>query len=163
MDLNVSGIDHLYVSVRDLKVSEPFYDRVMQALGFRKSTRMIAGEPHAHYFNRVLRPERPSTQEVANIYASEAPATGESFEPLAQLGGSTIERILSSNTPATDLYDQQHDEWVILLRGAATLEIAGQRIQLLPGHHVTLPARTPHRVLETTAGTLWLAVHEPKA
>jgi glyoxylase I family protein len=55
-------IDHIYVTVRDLPRSEGFYDPVMQALGFRKGTTAVAGEPHAHYFNRVmqytLRPAR---------------------------------------------------------------------------------------------------------
>lgn len=52
MALEVTGIDHLYISVRDLRASEKFYDPVMQALGFRKSTRDIAGEPHGGYSAR---------------------------------------------------------------------------------------------------------------
>jgi glyoxylase I family protein len=62
MELEVSGIDHLYVSVSDLPRSVVFYDPVMRLLGFRKGTSPIAGEPHAHYFNRetqlTLRPAR---------------------------------------------------------------------------------------------------------
>ena len=54
MALEVTGIDHLYISVRDLPSSEAFYDPVMQLLGFRKGIRAIGGDPHAHYFNRVL-------------------------------------------------------------------------------------------------------------
>lgn len=61
--LDVTALDHLYVSVRDLERSEAFYDPVMRLLGFRKGTLPIAGEPHVHYFNRVtqysLRPARP--------------------------------------------------------------------------------------------------------
>ena len=60
--IHVLGIDHIYVSVSDMTVSEPFYDGVMRALGFRKGDRPIAGQPHAHYFNRAvhytLRPAR---------------------------------------------------------------------------------------------------------
>ncbi|HEY8515286.1 MAG TPA: VOC family protein [Candidatus Binatia bacterium] len=52
--LEVLGLDHLYVSVADFSRSEAFYDRLMRYLGFRKGDRQIAGEPHAHYFNRVL-------------------------------------------------------------------------------------------------------------
>jgi glyoxylase I family protein len=62
MELEVSGIDHLYVSVSDVSRSVAFYDSVMRLLGFRKGTSPIAGEPHAHYFNRetqlTLRPAR---------------------------------------------------------------------------------------------------------
>jgi glyoxylase I family protein len=59
----VIGIDHIYITVSDLAVSENFYDRVMvQALGFRKNTFTLAGDPHVQYFNRqfgfVLRPAR---------------------------------------------------------------------------------------------------------
>src|SRR5262245_39855536 len=70
MEPRVVRIDHIYISVRDLPASERFYDPVMQALGFRKGTRAIAGEPHAHYFNRVmqytLRPARSA--EAADPY-----------------------------------------------------------------------------------------------
>jgi glyoxylase I family protein len=58
----IIGIDHIYVSVSDLKISERFYDVVMQALGFRKNEFQIEGERHIQYFNRhfgyVLRPAR---------------------------------------------------------------------------------------------------------
>lgn len=50
----VLGLDHLYVTVSDLARSEAFYDRLMAFLGFRKGDKAIAGEAHAHYFNRVL-------------------------------------------------------------------------------------------------------------
>ena len=52
--MEVLGLDHLYLSVSDMARSEAFYDAVMQRLGFRKGDKAIAGEPHAHYFNRSL-------------------------------------------------------------------------------------------------------------
>jgi catechol 2,3-dioxygenase-like lactoylglutathione lyase family enzyme len=59
----VTGIDHIYISVSDLARSESFYDRVLRdALDFRKNTFALAGDPHVQYFNRlfgvVLRPAR---------------------------------------------------------------------------------------------------------
>jgi len=63
--MQVLGLDHVYLSVSDLRRSERFYDPVMRMLGFRKGDKPIAGEPHAHYFNRVLqislRPARSLT------------------------------------------------------------------------------------------------------
>ena len=65
----VIGIDHVYITVSDLGVSERFYDRVMvEALGFRKNKFVLGGDPHVQYFNRqfgfVLRPARvPSRHE----------------------------------------------------------------------------------------------------
>lgn len=53
MAIEVTGIDHVYVSVADLDRSERFYDGVMRLLGFRKGTKPIAGERHLHYFNPV--------------------------------------------------------------------------------------------------------------
>jgi len=60
--LEITGLDHIYLAVRDIARSQAFYDPVMERLGFKKSDFVIAGEPHAHYFNRVmqisLRPAR---------------------------------------------------------------------------------------------------------
>jgi catechol 2,3-dioxygenase-like lactoylglutathione lyase family enzyme len=61
----VSGIDHLYLSVADLDRSERFYDVAMAVLGFRKNRFALKGEPHVQYYNRhfglVLRPARRTT------------------------------------------------------------------------------------------------------
>jgi glyoxylase I family protein len=54
MNLEVTALDHLYVCVKDLARSEAFYDPVMELLGFHKGTTPVEGEPHCHYFNRVL-------------------------------------------------------------------------------------------------------------
>jgi glyoxylase I family protein len=58
----VTALDHVYLTVRDLRVSEAFWDPLMRLLDFRKGTRPIGGDPHVHYFNRVmqvsLRPAR---------------------------------------------------------------------------------------------------------
>jgi catechol 2,3-dioxygenase-like lactoylglutathione lyase family enzyme len=60
--VEVTAVDHIYVAVRDLERSLRFYDAVMRLLGFKKGTMPVAGEPHAHYFNRVtqytIRPAR---------------------------------------------------------------------------------------------------------
>ena len=63
----VIGIDHIYVTVSDLEVSEQFYDRVLiDTLGFRKNKFSISGDAHIQYFNRhfgfVLRPSRLSAK-----------------------------------------------------------------------------------------------------
>ena len=69
--MNVSRVDHIYLTVSDLGASEDFYDRVMSALDFKKGTAPIGGDPHFHYFNRYLqisiRPAR--TQRKFDPYA----------------------------------------------------------------------------------------------
>ena len=72
MAVEVIGIDHIYIAVRDLRRSEEFYDRVMGVLGYRNGASEIAGDPHIHYFNRQfgfsLRPARAGTPDH-NPYA----------------------------------------------------------------------------------------------
>jgi catechol 2,3-dioxygenase-like lactoylglutathione lyase family enzyme len=271
MEIEVLRLDHVYVSVRDMERSQRFYDPVMRALGFKKGTRAIAGEPHVHYLGRTLqytiRPARSDTEadpyrtgslhhicfqvrdaavvdEAAqrlralgveaspprlypeyrpdyyatffsdpdgvrleivcdtagrrlirerwhelsdfenpvqrlaerdaaaagrgaapaaiargNLFTGDIPADGEHCEALARLRQTTIERIVSSARPLPELYDQARDEWVLLVRGTASLEVAGQPVELAAGDYLLLPAHTPHRVLATSDGALWLAVH----
>ena len=65
MTVEVIGVDHIFVAVRDLGRSEEFYDRVMAISGFRKGEGTIASDPHLFYYNRrfaySLRPARDGT------------------------------------------------------------------------------------------------------
>ncbi|AKU20229.1 cupin domain-containing protein [Massilia sp. NR 4-1] len=98
--------------------------------------------------------------QTGNLYLnSEAPETGEVFEPLLAHGGVVIERIRSSSRIVPGEYVQEQDEWVALLRGEATLRVAGEMLALREGDHLFLPARVPHTVLSVSEGALWLAVH----
>src|SRR5581483_2124548 len=53
-EIPVMGLDHVYLTVSDLPRSIAFYDPIMRALGFRKGTAPIGGDPHVHYFNPRL-------------------------------------------------------------------------------------------------------------
>jgi cupin 2 domain-containing protein len=48
---------------------------------------------------------------------------------------------------------------VVVLEGAAVVEVDGERLDLAPGDWVLLPAGVPHSVVRTEIGTNWLAVH----
>lgn len=89
------------------------------------------------------------------------PARGEVLDELLCLGRVRIERIVSSPASPSMLYDQVQHEWVLLLQGQARLWLAGEEIELGAGDSLCIPARTPHRVLWTSADPLcvWLAVH----
>ena len=52
--VEVVGLDHVYLAVTDLERSEKFYDTVLALLDFRKIDAAIGGEPHRHYFNKVM-------------------------------------------------------------------------------------------------------------
>lgn len=90
-----------------------------------------------------------------------SPASGEAFDEILRHRNLVIERIASSDRPEPTLYDQVQDEWVLLVQGQATLELAGETLTMGPGDHLFIPAHTPHRVLRTSREPpcLWLAVH----
>lgn len=88
----------------------------------------------------------------------------ETFEPLLPDAGVLIERILSTGqaSPPGHWYDQERDEWVVLLQGRAKLAWEdGRGRELGPGDHVFLPAHERHRVEWTSREPpcIWLAVH----
>ncbi len=89
------------------------------------------------------------------------PASGERFEEALARHGVRIEHIVSSEAPEPVVYVQDHDEWVLLLSGAAELEVQGRTVRLVPDEHFLLTTGVPHRVVRTDAGTRWLAVHLP--
>ncbi len=91
--------------------------------------------------------------------SSRAPAQGERVEHLTDLSGVRIQHILSGEINQAVSYTQDHDEWFVLLRGDADIEVAGERLALRPGDWMLLPRATPHRVLRTAPGTTWLTVH----
>lgn len=89
----------------------------------------------------------------------------EYFETLLQRQHLRIERIVSTGqmTPEDSWYDQEWDEWVLVVRGSATLVFADtpQAVALQAGDYVLIPAHRRHRVSWTDPEqeTLWLAVH----
>ena len=91
--------------------------------------------------------------------SSDVPRSGEDFHPLACVGGTRIEHIVSSDSPDDAVQLQAWDEWVLLLSGAARLELDGQPVEMTARDWLLIPAGTPHRVLGTESGTEWLAVH----
>ncbi|WP_457597504.1 cupin domain-containing protein [Hydrogenimonas sp.] len=96
---------------------------------------------------------------VTNLFQPKPPAKGERFETLLRNDHCTIELIVSSDTPEPTLYDQPHDEAVLLIEGEATLWVEGKEIAMREGDFLHLPAHTCHRVLSTAPGTRWLAIH----
>ena len=101
---------------------------------------------------------------IANLFADLPDASAaEIFTGLVARPGCRIERIVSQGqiTPVDQPYRQAHDEWVLLLAGAARVEMDGTETALAPGDHLFIPADTTHRVTFTDPDqpTIWLAVH----
>jgi cupin 2 domain-containing protein len=101
--------------------------------------------------------------EPKNLFAnlSSAPS-GEEFLTLFDNANVKIERIVShaNPSPAGFWYDQDEDEWLVVLSGAATLEFAGgEQVELKAGDFLTIARHVQHRVARTSEATVWLAVH----
>jgi len=79
--------------------------------------------------------------------------------------GVKIERIVSKGhaSPSGFWYDQDRNEYVLLLKGSAGLLFEGEEDALVmhPGDYVDIPAHTRHRVEWTDHDqeTVWLAVY----
>lgn len=97
---------------------------------------------------------------IANLFAdSAAPDAGERIDVLLQHRNLLIERIVSAAHLTPAQYLQSQDEWVVLLRGDAELDVAGEPVELKAGDCVFIPAATVHKVKRASQGALWLAVH----
>ncbi|MBC8017641.1 MAG: cupin domain-containing protein [Verrucomicrobia bacterium] len=104
--------------------------------------------------------------EIRNILADLPPAlSGEVFETIATSDTLCIERIVScgQSTPAGEWYEQDRNEWVLVLAGSADLlfDDAQEPRRLIAGDYALIPAGCRHRVTWTdpAAKTVWLAVH----
>ncbi len=96
-------------------------------------------------------------------------AHGESFDDLLTRPGCRIERIVSYGqaSPPGFWYEQDWDEWVLLLAGEARLGFedaaAGRcwQMNLCIGDYVLIAKGQRHRVELTAENmpTIWLAVH----
>jgi cupin 2 domain-containing protein len=89
----------------------------------------------------------------------------ELFETLVAAGRVRIERIVSRGhaSPEGFWYDQEENEFVVLLQGRAGLRMDGADAPLVlkPGDYVDIPAHVRHRVewTDPSGATIWLAVH----
>jgi cupin 2 domain-containing protein len=89
----------------------------------------------------------------------------ELVETLLEADGFRLQRIVSlgHTTPPGEWYDQERQEWVVLLTGSAGLRFADRDdvVEMRPGDHLVIAAHRRHRVEWTDASrpTIWLALH----
>lgn len=94
-----------------------------------------------------------------NIFQTAIPNKGETFSTLLDHKNIKIERIVSSDKIPDKVYEQKQDEWVVLLKGGAKLDLDGKIVEMKVGDYLFISAKQRHKVLKTEAGTVWLAVH----
>ncbi len=80
----------------------------------------------------------------------------ELVETLLENRNVKIERIVSKNH-TTDWYDQDEDEWLVLLDGDSEIEFKDKTIKLTTGDTMFIPKHEKHRVSKTTE-CVWLCI-----
>lgn len=101
---------------------------------------------------------------MANIFSnipSELP--NEIFEDIIITEKLRVERIISKGQTSPDIgwYDQNENEWIIVLSGYGVIEyINGAKVILKQGDYLNIKAHEKHRVIETSSdeATVWLAI-----
>jgi len=90
--------------------------------------------------------------------------SAEIFETLINSENVKIERIISKghSSPDSGWYDQDRNEWIILLKGEAVLLFADESsVSLKAGDYINITAHQKHKVKWTDPDieTIWLAIH----
>jgi cupin 2 domain-containing protein len=89
----------------------------------------------------------------------------EFFDLLCRSDNIRIERIVSRGqaSPEGFWYDQEKNEFVLLVQGSAGLTFENEEgvLVLKPGDYITIGAHVKHRVewTDPSGDTIWLAVH----
>ena len=87
----------------------------------------------------------------------------ELFENILSKDSIQIQRIISKGhvTPKDEWYNQENNEWVIVLQGEAILSFENSDdVKLKSGDYINIKAHTKHKVSWTIPNeeTIWLAV-----
>ena len=144
--------------------------------GRRRANEKFSGKGHAAHIckdcakeqrteTRMKRRAAVSPRAEMNLFRDLPTSLPEELvDTLFQAENVRIERIVSTgqSSPENFWYDQPETEWVILLRGEATLQFQGKRSirRLKLGDYVLIPPHHKHRVFSTSEKrtTVWLAV-----
>lgn len=85
----------------------------------------------------------------------------EQFDTLLKTEDIHIEKITSNGQVSDEWYEQERDEWVVLLEGEGRLlfEENNTIVHLDKGEHIHIPKMKKHKVIYTSKPTVWLAIH----
>ncbi|WP_051428260.1 MULTISPECIES: cupin domain-containing protein [unclassified Lebetimonas] len=83
----------------------------------------------------------------------------EIFKTLLKHKNIEIKKIISNTLKTPQTFTQKEDEFVVLLKGCAKIEINGVVKKLKNGDCLFIPANTPHTLLKTKKIAIWLAIH----
>ena len=88
----------------------------------------------------------------------------EIFDKLVESDHVKIERIISKGhtSPESGWYEQEQNEWVVVLKGKAILSFIDESsVNLQEGDYINIEAYKKHKVewTDPNVETIWLAVH----
>ena len=97
--------------------------------------------------NNIFTPNRDNAKE-------------EQFETLLQTKSIHIEKITSHGQTSEQWYEQDRDEWVVLIEGEGRLLFEdGRELSLQKGEYIHIPKMQKHKVIYTSSPAIWLAIH----
>jgi cupin 2 domain-containing protein len=108
------------------------------------------------------------TVQRINLFTPSLPSDGntEQIFSLLETLSFRLEHIVSHGSASAEgfWYDEPTSEWVLLLRGQATLDFgeAGE-LDLQAGDGLLIPAHSRHRVAHVSEDARWLALHFSEA
>ena len=95
-----------------------------------------------------------------NIYKFELPnIDNENFTTLLSHKNIEIKRIVSNTLKTSQTFIQDEDEWVVVLKGCAKIEMNNKIYKLKSGDYIFIPANTKHILLKTKKVVVWLAIY----
>lgn len=83
----------------------------------------------------------------------------ETFQTLLQNTCLTLEHIHSNHFKNGEWYDQEEDEWVMLVTGKAQIEFEERIENLQSGDTLFITSHERHRIVSTSDDAHWIALH----
>ncbi len=84
----------------------------------------------------------------------------EQFDTLLRTENIHIEKITSHGKTSSQWYEQERDEWVVLIEGEGKLLFENKKeVVLKKGEYIYIPKMKRHKVVYTSSPAVWLAVH----
>jgi len=94
-----------------------------------------------------------------NIFDYELPEIGsEDFYTHLVSKNVEIKTIISNRVKIPQVFVSEYDEWVVVLKGCAKIEMGGVVYKLKKGESMFIPSNTKHTLLKTRQVVEWLAV-----
>jgi len=96
-----------------------------------------------------------------NIFTPNTQDTSkEIFDTLLQTNNIQIEKITSHGQTSDEWYEQDRDEWVVLIEGEGRLLFDNENeVTLAKGEHIYIPSMKRHKVIYTSTPAVWLAIY----